>query len=217
MQLHKRDVVDAATAILDNYGIADLTMRRLARELDVSPGALYWHFTNKQQLLGAVCRPDPARRRRAADDRRSNPRVHGADGHRPAPRLPAHSDRSGLDRVVLRPHQKQMAQRLETITDPATLDVELERVRMEYNTVRLHEAIGYVTPDDEHTGRGEAIRQARRDGLDRARQRRLDYHRRTSTNPTGETPSDGRRGNVWAHGAARAERLRSLLCSVHPP
>ena len=54
MQLHKRDVVEAATAILDNYGIADLTMRRLARELDVSPGALYWHFANKQQLLGAV-------------------------------------------------------------------------------------------------------------------------------------------------------------------
>ncbi len=54
MQLHKRDVVEAATAILDNYGIADLTMRRLGRELNVSPGALYWHFANKQQLLGAV-------------------------------------------------------------------------------------------------------------------------------------------------------------------
>lgn len=54
MQLHKRDVVEAATAILDNYGIADLTMRRLARELNVSPGALYWHFTSKQQLLGAI-------------------------------------------------------------------------------------------------------------------------------------------------------------------
>jgi TetR/AcrR family tetracycline transcriptional repressor len=54
VQLHKRDVVEAATAILDSYGIADLTMRRLARELDVSPGALYWHFANKQQLLGAV-------------------------------------------------------------------------------------------------------------------------------------------------------------------
>ncbi|MBP3086125.1 TetR family transcriptional regulator [Mycolicibacterium fortuitum] len=54
MQLHKPDVVDAATAILDNYGIADLTMRRLARELNVSPGALYWHFANKQELLGAV-------------------------------------------------------------------------------------------------------------------------------------------------------------------
>ncbi len=54
MQLHKHDVVSAATAILDGYGIADLTVRRLARELDVTPGALYWHFANKQQLLGAV-------------------------------------------------------------------------------------------------------------------------------------------------------------------
>ncbi|MGX9791477.1 TetR family transcriptional regulator [Mycobacterium sp. MMS18-G62] len=54
MQLHKRDVVEAATTLLDNYGIADLTMRRLARELDISPGALYWHFANKQELLGAV-------------------------------------------------------------------------------------------------------------------------------------------------------------------
>jgi TetR/AcrR family tetracycline transcriptional repressor len=54
MQLHKRDVVDAATALLDSYGVADLTMRRLARELNVSPGALYWHFANKQELLGAV-------------------------------------------------------------------------------------------------------------------------------------------------------------------
>jgi TetR/AcrR family transcriptional regulator, tetracycline repressor protein len=54
VQLHKRDVVVAATTLLDSYGIADLTMRRLARELNVSPGALYWHFANKQQLLGAV-------------------------------------------------------------------------------------------------------------------------------------------------------------------
>jgi TetR/AcrR family transcriptional regulator, tetracycline repressor protein len=54
VQLHKRDVVDAATTLLDSYGMADLTMRRLARELAVSPGALYWHFANKQQLLGAV-------------------------------------------------------------------------------------------------------------------------------------------------------------------
>jgi TetR/AcrR family transcriptional regulator, tetracycline repressor protein len=54
VQLHKCDVVEAATTLLDSYGIADLTMRRLARELNVSPGALYWHFANKQQLLGAV-------------------------------------------------------------------------------------------------------------------------------------------------------------------
>jgi TetR/AcrR family transcriptional regulator, tetracycline repressor protein len=50
----RSDVVDKAVQLLDEYGIADLTMRRLARELNVSPGALYWHFANKQQLLGAV-------------------------------------------------------------------------------------------------------------------------------------------------------------------
>jgi AcrR family transcriptional regulator len=54
VQLHRRDVVDKATQLLDDYGIADLTMRRLARELNVSPGALYWHFADKQALLGAV-------------------------------------------------------------------------------------------------------------------------------------------------------------------
>lgn len=52
--MHKRDVVEAAAAILDQYGIADLTMRRLARELGITPGALYWHFSSKQELLGAV-------------------------------------------------------------------------------------------------------------------------------------------------------------------
>lgn len=65
MQLHKRDVIAKATEILDNFGLADLTMRRLARELEVTAGALYWHFANKQELLGAVademlrpaCRP----------------------------------------------------------------------------------------------------------------------------------------------------------------
>lgn len=54
MQLHRHDVVDKATALLDDYGIGDLTMRRLARELNVTPGALYWHFADKQELLGAV-------------------------------------------------------------------------------------------------------------------------------------------------------------------
>ena len=34
-------------------------MRRLARELDVSPGALYWHFANKQAAARRGRRPDP--------------------------------------------------------------------------------------------------------------------------------------------------------------
>jgi len=54
MPLHRADVVGAALAILDQYGIADLTMRRLAERLGVQPGALYWHLPNKQSLLAAV-------------------------------------------------------------------------------------------------------------------------------------------------------------------
>ena len=44
------------------------------------------------------------------------------------------------------------------------LRAELDRVRHDVNTVRLHAGIGYVTPGDEHDGRGPAIRQARKDG-----------------------------------------------------
>jgi putative transposase len=66
---------------------------------------------------------------------------------------------------------------LDRITDPAVLRAELASVRHEYNTRRLHAGIGYVTPDDEHEGRGPQVRQARRDGLRRARRLRIDYHR----------------------------------------
>ena len=35
---------------------------------------------------------------------------------------------------------------LETIAEPSRLEAELLRVRTDYNSGRLHEAIGYVTP-----------------------------------------------------------------------
>lgn len=54
VQLNKPVILDAAQAILQEYGLADLTMRRLATSLSVAPGALYWHFPNKQALLGGV-------------------------------------------------------------------------------------------------------------------------------------------------------------------
>jgi transposase InsO family protein len=81
-------------------------------------------------------------------------------------------------------HVKGEWPHLEKITDPSQLERELDRVRGEYNTVRLHASIGYVTPDDEHTGRGEAIRQARRDGLARARQARITYRRHLAEEPS---------------------------------
>jgi putative transposase len=74
-------------------------------------------------------------------------------------------------------HVKYEHPHLLAISDPATLAAELERIRVHYNTVRLHEAIGYVTPDDEHEGRGPAIRAARQAGLERADHQRRRWHR----------------------------------------
>lgn len=74
-------------------------------------------------------------------------------------------------------HLKDEFPHLDKIKDPGELDRELDRLRGHYNTVRLHEGIGYVTPDDEHRGRGKAIRAARRAGLDQARQQRLAANR----------------------------------------
>jgi transposase InsO family protein len=84
-------------------------------------------------------------------------------------------------------HVKHEWPHLATITEPVLLEDELARIRIECNQVRLHEAIGYVTPNDEHHQRGEQIRQARRNGLEQARQRRLDDNRHTIINHTEET------------------------------
>jgi AcrR family transcriptional regulator len=52
---HSRDdVVATALDLLDEHGLADLTMRRLAAALDVQASALYWHVPNKQSLLALV-------------------------------------------------------------------------------------------------------------------------------------------------------------------
>lgn len=52
------------------------------------------------------------------------------------------------------------------ISDPAPLRGELESVQMVYNTVQLHAGLGYVNPDDEHSVRRKALRQAGSDGLE---------------------------------------------------
>lgn len=54
VRLSREAVLQGAFAILDQYGLGDLTMRRLAGELGVQPGGLYWHFANKQTLLAAM-------------------------------------------------------------------------------------------------------------------------------------------------------------------
>jgi transposase InsO family protein len=88
------------------------------------------------------------------------------------------TDQAGIESLF--GHVKTEWPHLERIRDPGTLVAELDRIRPEYNGVRLHAGIGYVTPDDEHEGRGDQIRQARRDGLARAHQMRVAYRRTTT-------------------------------------
>src|SRR5262245_46920976 len=65
MRYRRADVVEQALGVLDSYGLADLTMRRLGSELGVQPSALYHHFANKQLLLAAVADEILARGARA--------------------------------------------------------------------------------------------------------------------------------------------------------
>jgi len=86
-------------------------------------------------------------------------------------------------------HIKLENPHLLAITDPATLRAELTVVREHYNSIR-HAGIGYVTPDDEHEGRGEAIRKAREAGPEQARLHRLARHRAEREDTTSKGPGD---------------------------
>ncbi|MFI6852057.1 TetR/AcrR family transcriptional regulator C-terminal domain-containing protein [Streptomyces sp. NPDC050416] len=49
--LDRRRVADTALRLLNEVGLDGLTLRAIARELDVKAPALYWHFKDKQALL----------------------------------------------------------------------------------------------------------------------------------------------------------------------
>lgn len=87
-------------------------------------------------------------------------------------------------------HIKAEYPHLLAIRDPATLRAELEIVRKHYNGVRLHQGIGYICPDDEHEGRGEAIRKARQAGLETSRRQRLAWHRQQRHHQPIEDPAN---------------------------
>jgi TetR/AcrR family transcriptional regulator, tetracycline repressor protein len=60
-------IVEAALGLLDEVGLAGLSMRRLAERLGIHAATLYWYVRDKQELLSllaeAICReiqpPDP--------------------------------------------------------------------------------------------------------------------------------------------------------------
>ncbi|MBL1081348.1 TetR/AcrR family transcriptional regulator C-terminal domain-containing protein [Streptomyces actinomycinicus] len=49
--LDRRRVTDTALRLLNEVGLDGLTLRAIAKELDVKAPALYWHFKDKQALL----------------------------------------------------------------------------------------------------------------------------------------------------------------------
>ncbi|MYW68482.1 TetR family transcriptional regulator [Streptomyces sp. SID8379] len=50
-KLDKASVADTALDLLNDVGLEGLTLRAIAKELNVQAPALYWHFKNKQALL----------------------------------------------------------------------------------------------------------------------------------------------------------------------
>ena len=54
MRLSREHVLSTALDLLDEVGLEQLTMRRLATALGVQNGATYWHFPSKQVLLEAM-------------------------------------------------------------------------------------------------------------------------------------------------------------------
>lgn len=65
MKVNTQSIIKAALNLVDQVGLDQLTLRLLARELNVQPSSIYWHFKNKRELIGAMANTilaDDARR-----------------------------------------------------------------------------------------------------------------------------------------------------------
>ena len=67
MRYRRTDVVDRAIDVLDEHGLGELSMRRLAGDLGVRASALYHHVASKDALLAAVADEILERGRRASE------------------------------------------------------------------------------------------------------------------------------------------------------
>jgi AcrR family transcriptional regulator len=55
-QQRRERILEAAVAAVAESGPADFSLNQLARDLDYTPGALYWYFPSKDALVAAVQR-----------------------------------------------------------------------------------------------------------------------------------------------------------------
>jgi AcrR family transcriptional regulator len=51
MKVNRDIIVQAALRLLDDTGLEDLTLRKLAQTLDIQAPTLYWHFKSKDALI----------------------------------------------------------------------------------------------------------------------------------------------------------------------
>lgn len=118
------------------------------------------------------------------------------------PQMRSHTTREFLAGVAIaqqfgRPHPQDQAwietlfghvkgewPHLEKIRDPAELERELDHRQLEYNTVRLHAGLGYVTPRRRTPRPRRRHPPSRRDRLTAAREARINYPRTTIKEPT---------------------------------
>lgn len=146
------------TDALADQGLLDTEGQPLRRGTDEEPALIAWSDNGPEMTAG---------------DTKTFMALMAILQHHGRPGTP--TDQANIESFF--GHLKREWPHLLRIDDPAVLDTELARVRTLWNTVRLHEAIGYVTPDDEHHGRGPTIRRARTAGMKDARRDRIDYNR----------------------------------------
>lgn len=161
---HQRGEAEHVTAIytgaLDDEGLlAEAERRQVAPNAEELLPILLAVSDNGPQMVSGTTREWMA--------------LHALAMHTGRPGVP--QDQAHIESLFS--HVKGEWPHLEQIRDPGELLAALEEVRTEYNTVRLHAGIGYVTPDDEHEGRGQQIRKLRREGLEAARRARIAYRR----------------------------------------
>jgi len=69
----------------------------------------------------------------------------------------------------------------EDYQNPLEAQRDIARFINYYNNQRLHQGIGFVTPNDKHAGVAEQIYNARKEALTKARQRRININKSSST------------------------------------
>ncbi len=74
----RHKILDAATRLFAERGYENVTIRRIAEEIEYSPATLYLHFRDKSELLDAIC-TQTFRKLDAALDRILNRELPAAD------------------------------------------------------------------------------------------------------------------------------------------